>query len=99
MAYAKKAKETKESEKTYFDITGMKVQNVRVLSETTLAFSLNGKGLGLYNLRVVEGKNGKFISAPQEKGKDGKWYNVYAVYFTDDDEAKLIAEAEAAIAD
>jgi stage V sporulation protein G len=26
-------------------------------------------------LRVVEGKEGLFVSMPQESGKDGKWYN------------------------
>ena len=26
-------------------------------------------------LRVVEGKEGLFVSMPQEAGKDGKWYN------------------------
>ncbi|MBU3910973.1 MAG: SpoVG family protein [Candidatus Omnitrophica bacterium] len=26
-------------------------------------------------LRVVEGKNGLFVSMPSEKGKDGKWYS------------------------
>ena len=25
--------------------------------------------------RVVEGKNGLFVSAPRESGKDGKWYD------------------------
>ncbi|MCK4912485.1 MAG: SpoVG family protein [Candidatus Omnitrophica bacterium] len=25
--------------------------------------------------RVIEGKNGLFVGAPQESGKDGKWYN------------------------
>lgn len=97
MAY--KTKEKKEIQNTYFDIEGMKVQNVRVLSEDVLAFSLNGKGLGLYNLRVVNGKNGKFVSVPQTKGKDGKWYNQYALYLTDEDQAKLIEQAEALIAE
>ena len=27
-------------------------------------------------LKVVEGKNGLFVSMPQEKGKDNKWYPV-----------------------
>lgn len=97
MAY--KTKEKKEIQNTYFDIEGMKVQNVRVLSEDVLAFSLNGKGLGLYNLRVVDGKNGKFVSVPQTKGRDGKWYNQYALYLTDEDQAKLIEQAEALIAE
>ena len=26
-------------------------------------------------IKVVEGKNGLFVSMPSEKGKDGKWYN------------------------
>jgi stage V sporulation protein G len=26
-------------------------------------------------LRVVEGKNGLFVSMPQEQGKDGNWYD------------------------
>ena len=28
-------------------------------------------------LRVVEGKKGLFLSMPQEKSKDGKWYNSF----------------------
>lgn len=27
-------------------------------------------------LRIVEGKDGLFVSMPREEGKDGKWYNV-----------------------
>ena len=27
-------------------------------------------------LRVVEGKDGLFVSMPRETGKDGKWYSV-----------------------
>lgn len=28
-------------------------------------------------LRVVQGSKGLFLGLPQEKGKDGKWYNVF----------------------
>lgn len=28
-------------------------------------------------LKLVEGKNGLFVSMPQEKGKDGKWYDTF----------------------
>jgi len=28
-------------------------------------------------LRVVDGKNGLFVSMPREKGRDGKWYNTF----------------------
>lgn len=27
-------------------------------------------------LRVIEGKNGLFVSMPSEQGKDGKWYSI-----------------------
>lgn len=91
MAYKKK---TEEKEKTYFNIEGMTVTNCRVLSDNVLAFTLTGNGLGLYNLRVVDSKNGKFIGAPQSKGKDGNWYNQYALYLTDEDQEKIIAEVE-----
>lgn len=92
MAYTKKAKA--EAEKTFFDVSGMAVTNCRVLSDTVLAFSLSGKGAGFYNLRVVDGKNGKFVAVPQTKGKDGKWYNQYSLYLTDEDQKKIIEEVE-----
>ena len=28
-------------------------------------------------LKVVEGKNGCFVSMPQERSKDGKWYDAF----------------------
>lgn len=28
-------------------------------------------------LRILDGKNGLFLGLPQEKAKDGKWYNVF----------------------
>jgi stage V sporulation protein G len=28
-------------------------------------------------LRVVQGKKGLFVAMPQEKAKDGKWYNAF----------------------
>jgi stage V sporulation protein G len=28
-------------------------------------------------LKVMDGKNGMFLSMPQEKAKDGKWYNSF----------------------
>ncbi|MFA6216837.1 MAG: SpoVG family protein [Candidatus Omnitrophota bacterium] len=28
-------------------------------------------------LRVVKGKDGLFLGMPQEKSKDGKWYNIF----------------------
>ena len=80
-----------KKEQPVFSIKGMKVDHVRRLSDKVIAFSLNGNGLGLYNLKVIDGNNGEFVAVPQEKGKDGKYYNVYAVYFSEDAEKKIIA--------
>lgn len=82
---------TAKKEQSTLVITGMKVDKVRKLSDKVIGFSLLGNGLGLYNLKVIAGKEGDFIAAPQEKGKDGKYYNVYAVYFSESDEKKIIA--------
>lgn len=88
---ASKATNKENSERVYFDIKGMTVANVRKLSDKVIAFSLLGKGLGLYNLRVVAGKNGDFVASPQTKGKDGNYYSVYALYLSEADEKKVIA--------
>lgn len=86
-----------EEKKPDFKISGMRVSNVRKLSETVTAFSLLGNGLGLYNLKVVDGSKGKFIATPQTKGKDGSWYDQYAVYFAEEDQAKIIKKVESMI--
>lgn len=81
-----------DNKKEYFSIKGMKVSNVRRIPGTeVITFSLNGNGLGLYNLRIVTGgAQGKFISPPSQKGKDGKYYNLYALYLTPADEEKVM---------
>lgn len=88
---------SKEEKKPDFNLKGMKVTNVRRLSDTVIAFSLQGNGLGLYNLKVVDGAKGKFVAVPQTKGNDGKWYNQYAVYLSDDDQKKVIKKVEEAL--
>lgn len=38
-----------------------------------------GEMLLVKGLRVVEGKNGLFVSMPRQQGKDGKWYDIVAM--------------------
>lgn len=78
------------NEKPVFATKGMKVSNVRRLSDTVVGFSLLGNGLGLYNLKVVDGSKGMFVATPQTKAKNGEWYNQYAVYLSKEDEKKII---------
>lgn len=37
---------------------------------------INYYGLVIKGLRIVEGRNGTFISYPREKGKDNNWYDL-----------------------
>lgn len=88
----------KNSDKPTLNIKGMRIANVRKLGKS-IAFSLLGNGLGLYSLRVVSGKNGYFISPPQVEGKDRKWYNIYAVYFSEADEERIIKKVLESVPD
>lgn len=74
-----------------FNVKGMKITSVRKVGRAGVVFfSLVGNGLGLYNLRIVKGSYGDFIAAPQSKGNDDKYYNQYAVYFSPEDEKRII---------
>lgn len=66
------------------------IRNVRYLSNTSIGFNLELPGLVLYNLRVVDGKNGMFLGMPSEKGSDGNYYPKYRLYLTEEDSKALI---------
>lgn len=50
-------------------LTGNAENSTKAFADITYG-DMNVKGY-----RVVQGENGLFVSAPQEKGKDGKWYS------------------------
>lgn len=60
------------------------VRNVRQVADNCLTFTLRLYGIDLYSMRLVEGQKGAFISASAQKGKDGKYYDNFRVYFADD---------------
>ena len=94
------AAKNEQQEKVFFSIKGMKAGNIRRLGKSgIIAFSLMGNGVGFYNLRIVKGKNGEFIAAPQSKGSDDKWYPQYAVYLSNEDQKKIIAAVKAKLPD
>ena len=83
-------KENKECE--YMEISDYSVSNVRVLSETAVSFTLKIKGATFYNMRVVESKEGKlFISCPQIKAKNGKYYYQYYLSIDEQTQEDIIA--------
>ncbi len=60
--------------------------NLKAFADVSFAGVFIVKGI-----KVVEGKNGLFVSMPSEKGKDGKWYNT--VYPSTDELKQQLSEA------
>ena len=60
------------------------VRSVRLVADNCLTFTLRLYGIDLYSMRLVEGQKGYFITASAKKGKDGKYYDNFRVYFTED---------------
>lgn len=88
-----------QDERVYIDLkaVGATVTNVRQGKYST-TFTLKCKGFSLYNLRVVERKDGGyFIAPPNHKGGNDKYYSDYALYLTDDDTDRLLDMVESAL--
>lgn len=60
------------------------VRNVRQVADNCLTFTLRLNGIDLYGMRLVEGKESTFITASANKGKNGKYYDNFRVYFAED---------------
>ena len=71
------------------------ITNVRVVAENVVTFTLKMNGLSLYNMKVIEATRGDtagqmFLINGQSKGADGKYYNNYALYLSDEDRDRII---------
>lgn len=60
------------------------VRNVRQVADNCLTFTLRLHGIDLYGMRLVEGEKSTFITASANKGKNGKYYDNFRVYFAED---------------
>lgn len=97
MAFNVKGSKKDKVEKVNFDLQNRdwKITNARVVSEHVVSFTLKMDGLALYNMKVVESTKGEtagkmFLSNGQSKGSDGKYYNNYALYLSDEDSEMVI---------
>lgn len=77
--------------KSYLSIKDATVQACHLISDRICVFTLNIPGATFLNLKVVDGKDGEFIAMPQSKGRDGQYYDLYRVYFSDADAERIIA--------
>ena len=62
--------------------------------EDLVFFDVEINGVTIYGCKVVEGKNGDFISFPSHKGKDGKYYNHAYIKLTDEQAKDIISQVE-----
>lgn len=86
--------------KEYMKIEDFSVSNVRVLSETAVSFTLKITGATFYNMRVVETKDGvRFVSCPQVKAKNGKYYYQYYIALDEKMTKDVISAVEAVLQD
>lgn len=77
--------------KSYLSIKDATVNACHLISDRVCVFTLNVPGATFIDLKVVDGKNGEFIAMPQSKGRDGHYYDLYRVYFSEQDAQRIIA--------
>lgn len=97
-----KAKKTKKkaetTERETIELRSAEVKNVRVVESKNgdlVFFTAVLNGIVIYNCRVATGKNGDFISYPQYKGNDGKYYNNVYVSLSEEDSSKVLELVQA----
>lgn len=83
------------------NIEAIKIDKYEVLravcvgkNDTVLA-DIEINGIRIYGVHVVEGKNGDFLSFPQTKSKDGKYYSIVWCKLSEKDQNDILAAIEA----
>lgn len=74
----KQAPKKEEAEQKTLQLMSFAVENVRVVSGKNgdvVFFTLMLNDIYIYNCRVATGRNGDFISWPQVKGSNDKYFN------------------------
>ena len=75
-------------------ISSVSVERVRDTSKGVF-FTLVLNGIYIHGCKVVESKNGDFISFPQYKGNNGKWYSYVWIPLSEADSNNIISLVEA----
>lgn len=83
------------SQKDSLKIDTFKVMKVRLLPSGSVTFDMELNGITIYGCFVNTSKDGHdFISLPQRKGTDGKFYSIVYARFSDEDTKAIIEEVE-----
>ena len=75
-------------------IDSFSVNRVHQFDNGGVTFDMTINGISIYGCRVVETDKGDFISLPQRKGNDGKYYSIVWAKFSEEDTKDILAEVE-----
>ena len=93
MAYQRKKNMEKQKEKKepeFIKVDSLVVTRVKRGQDWEI-FDMQLNGVNIYGCRIVDGKNGSFVSFPSRRGTDGKYYS-HAFAMLDDDAVKSICD-------
>lgn len=82
---------------TSFDVPRAKFFPATDDRKECILFDLTVNDVTIYGCRAVQGKNGDFISFPQRKGSDGKYYSYAFVKLSEEDLKEILKKVEAVI--
>ena len=85
---------TKKPNQEYLKISSFSVISARILESGSVVADLKINGIIIYGCFVVETEMGDFISLPQRKGSDGKYYSIGWAKLSNQDTEDIIAEIE-----
>lgn len=91
----KKPESSKDNgSKKTMEIREYDVLRTKVFDSGNVVADIMLNGVSIYGVRVVEGKNGDFLSFPQRKGSDGKYYSIVYAPLSQDDQIMLLNAIE-----
>lgn len=70
------------------------VKRAKQFDDGKIAFDMIVNDVTIYGCRLIEGKKGMFVSFPQRKGNDGKYYNIAYLKLSENDVESIVAQIE-----
>ena len=70
------------------------VKRAKAFDDGKIVFDMIVNDVTIYGCRLLEGKNGIFVSFPSRKGKDNKYYKIAYVGLSEADVSNIVAQIE-----
>ena len=91
------AQNTEKKERNYTKIEKFEILRTHMFQNGGVTADIKINDIAIYGVRVVECEKGDFLSFPQRKGSDGKYYAIVYVCLSPDDQSAMLAAIEAAL--